>query len=478
MGGVPRTMSRRNDRPAAPMLTAQRLFGNTVLLACVFGGLAVFGYSVTRFPAATTAAQIALYYALPLLAALLMGWALTRSAAFKANLALIVVSVGISMLAGEIFLASLPRVDPAAEIAESSGTTLDSRTALRVAVDLSDQGELTYPHLSASAARQIQLTVDGERVIPLSGAVPRTGTVFCNESGRWETYLSDEHGFRNDLGAWGVGTPAIALLGDSYTQGYCLPGDEGFAATLRETWPTTLNLGVTAAGPLTELAILREYLVDVEPPIVVWFYYEGNDLADLSQEIEDPILLRYLEPGFRQHLVARQERISAELRRRLQALVDGERMGVDRDDPLRRIFAIAEDGGTSVLRLGRLQNLLLGAQVPLPAKGSRLGIFPQIMEEALQTVTSWGGRLYFVYLPAYPRYRTWVGDIGSERKEVLELIESLRINLIDLDTTFAELDDPRSVWLHPAAHYTAAGYRLVGDTVAARILGDGAPRLR
>jgi hypothetical protein len=458
------------------VLVAVRLFCNAVFLGGILAGLAVFGYALTRSPAATTAAQLVLYYALPLIAAMGSAWALTRSAAFKINVALVLVSIGVAMLAGELLLARLPAVDVAADIAEAAGTELDSRTALQVALELTGRGEPAYPHLSASAARQFQLLVDGDRVIPLPGAVPEARTVFCNESGIWQTYRSDERGFRNEPGAWSAGTPDIALVGDSYTQGFCLPAEEGFAATLRETWPKTLNLGVTASGPLTELAILREYGVGLRPPIVVWFYYEGNDLPDLTQEVEDPILLRYLEPGFSQGLVARQERVGAELRARLETLVDGERTGADPDDPLRGIFAISEGGGTSVLRLGRLQNLLLGAQIPLPAKGSRLGIFPRIMEEAAATVRSWGGELYFVYLPAFTRYRTWVGEVGAERGEILEVIERLQIKLIDLDEIFSRQDDPRALWLHPAAHYTPAAYRLVGETVTARILQDGAGR--
>ncbi len=467
-------MSPAGGRRGAPVAAALRLFGNAVFGGVILAGAAVLAYAVTRFPQALSNAQVALYYVLPAVAVLGSAWALTRSPGLKTNLALVVVSVGVALLAGEVFLSRLPATDPVVELAAASGREPDTRTALGVAVDLSADGEPAYPHLSASAARQFDLRVEGERVIPLPGAVPGARSVFCNESGIWQTYRADERGFRNPHGAWSAGTPAVALIGDSYTQGFCLPGDEGFAAVLRETWPSALNLGVTASGPLTELAILREYLVDLRPPVVVWFYYEGNDIPDLSQEVGDPILMSYLEPGFRQDLVARQDLIAEALRPRLQALVDGERTGSDPDNPLRGIFGLSAGGGPSVLRLGRMQNLFFGAQVPLPAKGSRLGIFPRIMQEAADAVRGWGGDLYFVYLPTFSRYRAWIGDPGAERSEVLEVIEGLPIKLIDMDPIFRRQDDPKALWSHPAAHYTPAGYRLVGDTVAARILQDGA----
>lgn len=48
--------------------------------------------------------------------------------------------------------------------------------------------------------------------------------------------------------------------------------------------PRTLNLGMGGIGPLHELAILKEYGSVVRPKVVLWVYYEGNDLADLSHE--------------------------------------------------------------------------------------------------------------------------------------------------------------------------------------------------
>ncbi len=44
----------------------------------------------------------------------------------------------------------------------------------------------------------------------------------------------------------------------------------------------------------------------VKPRIVLWFYYEGNDLIDLQRERRSPLLRNYLTDGFTQSALSRQ----------------------------------------------------------------------------------------------------------------------------------------------------------------------------
>lgn len=54
---------------------------------------------------------------------------------------------------------------------------------------------------------------------------------------------------------------------------------------------------------------------------MVWIFCEGNDLiTNLPIEEENPLLRRYLEPGFRQGLMSRQEEVDSFWRRRVSAL--------------------------------------------------------------------------------------------------------------------------------------------------------------
>ena len=62
-------------------------------------------------------------------------------------------------------------------------------------------------------------------------------------------------------------------------------------------------------GPLMMLATLKEHLPRISAGIVLWFYYEGNDLVDLQTERKSALLASYLRSDFSQPDLARQRDI-------------------------------------------------------------------------------------------------------------------------------------------------------------------------
>ena len=102
-------------------------------------------------------------------------------------------------------------------------------------------------------------------------------TVFCNESGEYIIYDSDEHGFHNPPGLWHKDAVQAVAVGDSFTHGVFVPSEDSFVSVIRSRMPATVNLGVDGNGPLAMLATLKEYAASLRPTIVLWFYYEGND---------------------------------------------------------------------------------------------------------------------------------------------------------------------------------------------------------
>ena len=59
-------------------------------------------------------------------------------------------------------------------------------------------------------------------------------------------------------------------------------------------------------GPLFQLALFREYIEPLRPKKVVWVFYEGNDLDDLSYESQYDRLRAYLDPAYTQKLIHQQ----------------------------------------------------------------------------------------------------------------------------------------------------------------------------
>ena len=92
---------------------------------------------------------------------------------------------------------------------------------------------------------------------------------------------------------------------------------------IRQRYPGTLNLGIEGNGPLVMLATLKEYAAVVRPKVVLWFYFEGNDLADLKKERQSPLLNRYLKTNeSSQELFSRQPEVDRALSNYLETVKD------------------------------------------------------------------------------------------------------------------------------------------------------------
>ena len=102
-------------------------------------------------------------------------------------------------------------------------------------------------------------------------------------------YDSDRYGFNNPNDQWDVKEINYLLLGDSFTQGYCVKEPNDIASNLRKLANgSVLNLGQGGTGPLIQYAILREYL-SKKVQNIVWLYFEGNDNADLQTELNNKV---------------------------------------------------------------------------------------------------------------------------------------------------------------------------------------------
>src|SRR5216683_7695169 len=285
----------------------------------------IYFYSWTHERYFTSPVGPILYYILPTTLASLLLISFRLEPSYRINLSLFLVSIGVSIYIVELLLTYVPSmlsrgILDTASIAKELGIAFDTRDPLDVIIDLEKQHINTVPSISPSLllkermdnTLQSAITINGKEILPLGGIANKV-TVFCNESGEYVMYESDEHGFHNPKGIWDTGDVDIVALGDSFTQGYCVPSHKNFVAFIREHYPATLNLGIRGNGPLAELATLKEYGPPIAPKVVLWFYFEGNDLVDLRREKGSPLLMAYLRDNFTQGLLPLQTEIDQAL---------------------------------------------------------------------------------------------------------------------------------------------------------------------
>lgn len=427
--------------------------------------------------------------------------ALRLQAHAKVNLALLLVSSAIGLYGAEallgqvIFSASRFSANDWLNFPEDANSSVavnrikqektknaafDTRTRLEVVKDLRKQGIRAFPDVFPAVLFQSNgqgvtrslFTVGNEEFLPLA-SISNVVTVFCNESGEYIVYSSDEHGFHNPSGLWD-GAADIVALGDSYAHGACVPSDQGFVSLIRSRYPAMINLGVNGNGPLAMLATLKEYASFLKPKVVLWCYYEGNDIRDLdSREKFSPLLREYLGRSFSQNLIMKQQEIDRALTEYLERAMESQAAAFSAEDFLKLHHlraslrsAIDKRKGREGLQVELLEHLQRDGA---PAAKEDLELLRAILQEASHTVSSWGGQMYFVYLPTWERYR--LPDLASKDREmVLHIAEGLALSVVDIHRSFAQHPDPLS--LFPSrryAHYNAQGHRLVAQQVLAHL---------
>ena len=361
----------------------------------------------------------------------------------------------------------LGALDPHVKAARALGAPFDERTQMAVARDLRAKGVDAYPYVPPSLLLPSNgLPSGGQRIFPLGGISKRI-QVLGNESGKRATCLADEHGFNNPQGLFAAGHIQVAVIGDSFAHGWTVQQGEDIASHVRRKGINAINLGSGGAGPLVELAIMREYAAALRPRVVLWVYFEENDILDLLQESRAPLLVKYLDGEFSQNLLTRQSEVDEALMSHVKEL---ERQRVKqwvRRSPAGRI-----------LKLWYLRRGLGLHRVKCPGISDALfAQFSLVLQRARDLSASWGGQMYFVYLPVWRRYaHNKDTDALFNRDRVLALVRDRDIPIVDMCEIFGAHPDVLSLFpLRIHGHYTSEGNRLIAETAMSHIEAASRP---
>lgn len=454
--------------------------------ALVLNGAAIVGalllaYAFFRFRSISEPVAL-LWYAV-LIGVIVAGLRTARAApAMRLGAALLCVAVALLLGLTEGVLQLMPRIQLArtrAAVSALSGRPFDAREIPVVIRDRRAAGEDLVPAIVPKVVGEFTSpsTVPHVRfdapIFPLAGIASARTLQLCNEDGQFPEYHSDAHGFLNPAGTWDSLPADVVLIGDSFTNGYCVADDSSLAGSLRRRWPRTVNLGTGGSGPLAELATLVEYGLPAKPKLVLWFFFE-NDLEDLDREQAIPMLVRYRTQGYSQDLISRQPEIDASL----IPWVD-------------RLYASAEapkedaaSGLRDVLLLGSTRRALrrLTAEDP-PDPLAQLGPFRAVLADARARSEASGARLVFVFLPRWERFfGPRLGESDRFRQQVTDTARALGLPVIDVTHRFAADAEPARLFARGAitvAHYSPRGYGLVAKSVLDALDSLGiAPRPR
>ena len=313
------------------------------------------------------------------------------------------------------------------------------------------------------------LNDENNDLLPLSG-FPLMKTLMCNENGKLIKYYTDRYGFNNSNKIWDNENVDILMIGDSYTQGLCVENKfnmQSFLSSNNTIYQNldVINLGMQGSGPLIEYAILKEYSKKINFKKIIWFYYEGNDLFDLQNELSHKILKRYYKNSYDQNLINRQSEINVfldeYLLNRIKSYKD---KGVEFSDFLKK-FIFHLKLTKLRIELSELFNIKLSAIDKTSNKNIHKE-FERVLLLFKKFSNDTNSELYFVYLPSYHRYKLNDDEIHDYSK-VIKLIKKNNINLIDINMKlFKKIDDPLSLFpFRKFGHYSGEGYKMISNII-------------
>ena len=278
--------------------------------------------------------------------------------------------------------------------------------------------------------------------------VPDRHIVNCNEAGPFSEWKSDELGFRNPQGQLGKEVDFL-FIGDSFTEGACENESNTIPGIFRGNNLTVFNLGRGGAGPLFSLATLVEYGAVVNPKMVVWVVFTGNDLANLREE-KTTKLVQYLKEDYSQNLFKFRSEVSARLKLHL-------------DSQLENALSRIESG------IAIPQNPGYGESLDaLEAKTLERSLLLRVASRIKAVVDKKGAKLAIVILN-HPNYNHEIQDITAEALK--EFSAEYKLQLIEYSRSYLT-DNKKKLYTQSIGHFSGNGYQIIGDDIYGRLVKE------
>tara|TARA_B100000965_G_C19586616_1_gene756047 strand:+ start:109 stop:1119 length:1011 start_codon:yes stop_codon:yes gene_type:complete len=313
------------------------------------------------------------------------------------------------------------------------------------------EGIKYYPYVRPNYLKKKQKI----SIYPLS-SISNVNTLFCSEE-KARTYKSDKYGFNNENIIWDKKID-VALIGDSFVHGSCVENKNNISNKLiKFSKKNVLNLGFSGSGPLVELGILKEYAKKIKPEYLFWFYYEGNDMMD-DVSLLKTYYVNYLDTNFTQNLISRQEEIDQFLITFINKRIDNYKIDSNAE----------ENWLLSRIKLFLLRHTiykLLNKKENFTETEKIFENFEKIVYLAKMEVENWNGRLVFVYIPDWFRYK--FNEKNNEnfhlKNKVIEIFKKEKIDVIDIEKEFSKSDNPLKYFSSEKkhTHYNNLGYDLI-----------------
>ena len=294
---------------------------------------------------------------------------------------------------------------------------------------------------------------DKTEIFPI-GTISNKKILACNENGYYSHYISDRYGFNNPDQNWDKKKIDYLILGDSYMEGDCVYYKDTLMGNLKNLniEKNIISLGRGGTGTLFQYAALKEYSKNKNVINVLLFYYEGNDLGNIKNEMNFKVLTNYLKDDYSQNLIHKQKLVNKIILSKVKELDIYGKSNQFYIEEISRFIKLAGIRDTIRYFINFFRN----------KHKNDIKQFSYILGEINKFCINNNMNLNIIYIPSYARYR---GNIEKHEdflkyNEVKDLIKNKNINFLDFAKHLRKQIQPLENWpFKNHGHLNEKGYR-------------------
>ena len=291
------------------------------------------------------------------------------------------------------------------------------------------------------------------KIFPLSG-ISKKDTIMCNESGFYNSYISDRYGFNNDDKIYDKEKISFILIGDSFAHGACVNKNQDLIFNLKNKpffkGKEIYNLSYSGNGLLLSYAALKEYFPkNKSADYIIWVYYEKNDLIEFKKEYSNSLLKNYIENNnFSQKLILKQSEINSLLQKKFK-----QNFEINKKNKVKNIisFLSLDSIRKKVFKLFKKKYVL---------NQELISNFSQIVSLIKKFSIDNESEIIFVYLPG----REDQNEGSYYYKNIINILRKNNIRTIDLkkDSFYKESKN----YPKYGAHFNSKGYEELASKIS------------
>ena len=318
----------------------------------------------------------------------------------------------------------------------------------------------------------IKKKIDNEDKIPFRGPINRL-SLGNNEDGARELIVNDNFGFKNFQNVYKKKIN-LMLVGDSFTEGVPYGNNEAISEFInKKSDINSINYGISGAGPLMALGVIREYGQNFQPNKIYYLYYEGNDLLDLENE-KKTFLINYLNKNFSQNLYNSDEKILEFLSeydeifyKTLPSLIEEEE---NKDNTIYKNTSskIFIEKIKDFIELQNLKEILPKDLLFVKKSKVDYDLFEKTIKQMNSETKKWDGNFAILYLPTWSRYnKNFSLTDFLLKKKIIDIAKKNDIEIIDLDNLFKlkKMDNNKLFTLKIYSHYNSDTYNEISNQI-------------